>query len=82
MIGFHHKVCDYDNNGKENYDGLGWQCFSKIDESTIFDFFHYVGFKKDNIGNLKQLVKDRNKVAHANGVISISNEENFVEKLK
>lgn len=62
LIGFHHII------DKEKDEKLSWHDFSLISESSILDFFRGVGMNKSDIGKIKQMVKRRNDLMHANGV--------------
>ena len=55
--------------------------FAAIKEKSIFRFFRLVGFDDSNIGSIAKCVETRNKFAHAYGIISFSNEDEFTETL-
>ncbi len=55
--------------------------FAVINEKSIFHFFRLVGFDDSSIGSIAKCVEKRNDFAHANGIISFSNEDEFTETL-
>jgi len=61
LIGFH------DALQITSIDSISWHMFVGCGESNIFQFYRAVGIPKDQIGNLKQPVKVRNDMLHANG---------------
>jgi len=82
LIGFHH-ILKLKNN-----ENISWHVFSKIYESSIFEFYRSLGLKQDVIGGLKSPVNNRNDILHTNGVYidseSVFNEraQNYLNCLK
>ncbi|VEN75238.1 conserved hypothetical protein [Candidatus Desulfarcum epimagneticum] len=70
MIGFHEKL------EVKEVDNISWHSFSNVNESTIFQFYRSVGIPKEQIGNLKAPVKNRNEILHANGIY-LTSEDDF-----
>lgn len=50
-------------------------------ESSIFSFLKLIGCDKQKIGKYKSLVKQRNEIAHTNGVIHFKNEESHISQV-
>lgn len=56
--------------------------FAAIGESDVFKLLHIVGMDSSLEGELKNLVKERNNYAHANGRLLLTSEEFFLEKIR
>lgn len=63
-------------NGK-----LYFGSFAVINESDVFMLLRVVGLDNNLLGELKKLVEERNKYAHANGQLQLTSDELFVEAL-
>ncbi len=63
-------------NGK-----LYFGSFAAIGESEVFKILHIKGMDSNLEGELKNLVKERNSYAHANGRLLLTSEEFFLEKI-
>ena len=62
LIG-HHKRLEINDSSEID----SWQSFSRINETTIFQFYRAVGISGDEIRSLKEPVTQRNNLLHANG---------------
>lgn len=71
LIGHHNALNIRDSSKVES-----WHSFSRINESTVFEFYRAVGIPPDKIGDLKAPVSKRNDAVHANGLY-LSNKEEF-----
>lgn len=63
-------------NGK-----LYFGSFAIISESDVFMLLRVVGLDNDLLGELRTLVRDRNKYAHANGQLLLTSDALFMEAL-
>ena len=63
-------------NGK-----LYFGSFAVINESDVFMLLRVVGLNNDLLGELQNLVKERNKYAHANGQLLLTSDELFMDSL-
>lgn len=63
-------------NGK-----LYFGSFAVINESDVFMLLRVVGLDNSLLGELKKLVEERNKYAHANGQLQLTSDELFMEAL-
>jgi len=70
LIG-HHKTLEIRDSSAIK----SWYSFSRIRESTIFEFYRAVGIPHEEIKKLKAPVKQRNKALHVNEAYLISKEE-------
>jgi hypothetical protein len=55
--------------------------FSYLPEKNIFEFLSLIGIDNGYIKSIKNLIDDRNEIAHATGKIQINSEEQFNEAL-
>jgi hypothetical protein len=63
-------------NGK-----LYFGSFAIINESDVFMLLRVVGLDNNLLGELKKLVEERNRYAHANGQLQLTSDELFMEAL-
>ena len=63
-------------NGK-----LYFGSFAIISESDVFMLLRVVGLENDFLGELKDLVKQRNNYAHANGQLLLTSDELFLDAI-
>ncbi|MDD9807942.1 MAG: hypothetical protein OXU34_06700 [Gammaproteobacteria bacterium] len=70
LIG-HHKALEIRDSSAVK----SWDSFSRIRESTIFEFYRAVRISHEEIKKLKAPVKQRNKALHVNEAYLISKEE-------
>ena len=63
-------------NGK-----LYFGSFAIINESDVFMLLRVIGLDNSLLGELKKLVEERNRYAHANGQLQLTSEELFMEAL-
>lgn len=56
--------------------------FATINESEVFHLLRIVGLDDSLLKDLKDLVKERNRYAHANGQLQLTSDELFLESLK
>ena len=55
--------------------------FAVINESDVFLLLRVVGLDNNLLGELKKLVEERNKYAHANGQLQLTSDELFMDAL-
>lgn len=55
--------------------------FALINESDVFLLLRVVGLDNNLLGELKKLVEERNKYAHANGQLQLTSDELFMDAL-
>lgn len=76
MVGFNKDIEKELLNAKTPF--IFWQ----VNESTVFRFFKLIGLNNDIIGKLANIVKEKNKLAHANGNIFYKDCESLKKKIE
>jgi len=71
----------FSNQKKELEEASSPFTFSAINERSVFRFFRLVDFDDSVIGSIAKCVEDRNELAHANGVLSLISEDEFLDVL-
>lgn len=62
-------------------DKLYFGSFAIINESDVFMLLRVIGLDNSLLGELKKLVEERNRYAHANGQLQLTSDELFMEAL-
>ena len=77
------KKSDFYSDKNTRAGKLHFGSFASISESEVFFLLKVVGIDDSSfVGDLKELVKERNKYVHANGALMIKSHDMFVEKIK
>lgn len=77
------KKSDFYSDKNTRAGKLHFGSFASISESEVFLLLKVVGIDNSSfVGDLKELVKERNKYVHANGALMIKSHDMFVEKIK
>ncbi len=81
MIKDKNRVKDFYGTGNTRDNELYFGSFAVLGESDVFLLFKIVGIDSDLQGELKKLVEERNKYAHANGNITITSQTTIDDKI-
>lgn len=72
----------YSEENKTKDGKLYFGSFAIINESDVFMLLRVIGLTDSILGDLKKLVKSRNKYAHANGRLLLTSENLFFESIQ
>lgn len=82
MIKDRSRINDFYGTGNTRDGELYFGSFAALGESDVFLILKIAGIDSDLQGELKKLVEERNKYAHANGNITITSQTTIDEKIK
>ncbi|WP_282127000.1 hypothetical protein [Marinifilum flexuosum] len=79
---FQKSLIGFPDNIEKNFnDASSPFAFSEENEAKIFAFLKLIGIGKEKIGQYKNLVKRRNKIAHSNGNIYYQSQDDIDQKI-
>lgn len=81
MIKDKNRVKDFYGSGNTRDNELYFGSFAVLGESDVFLLLKIAGIDSDLHGELKKLVEERNKYAHANGNITITSQTTIDDKI-
>ena len=81
MIKDKNRVKEFYGSGNTRNGELYFGSFARLSESDVFLLLKIAGIDSDLQGELKKLVEERNKYAHANGYVAITEKDIMDEKI-
>lgn len=75
------RIKDFYGAGNTRNEELYFGSFAMLNESDVFLLLKIVGMDSDLHGELRKLVEERNKYAHANGNITITSQSTIDERI-